>query len=122
MIETSDIFKRTRRSTGELMSRRQWRCFHCDELFTDRALAALHFGDHLQGDPACKLNAMEGGLLKLLRDQEDELQRFRSEDSASARQFYALGAEHAQALRRAEEAGYAKGVADALKEGCGNAR
>lgn len=87
-----------------------WRCFHCDEVFTDRAEASLHFGDHLQGDPACKLNAMEGGLLKLVRDQEDELQRFRSEETASFREFYALGAEHMQRLQREEETGYARGL------------
>ena len=90
-----------------------WRCFHCDEFFTDREAAALHFGDHLQGDPACKLNAMEGGLLALVRAQEQELQAFRTEETASYREFFALGAQHTQAIHRAEELGYARGLADA---------
>jgi len=72
-----------------------WRCFHCDDVFTDKDAAREHFGDHLQGDPACKLNAMEGGLLKLVRDQEDELQQRRQEDTASYREFYSLGSDHA---------------------------
>ena len=89
-----------------------WRCFHCGEVFTDRAMAAEHFGDHLQGDPACNLNAMEGGLVKLVRSQEEELRRFRMEDTASYREFYRLGADHAAAMRREEERGYARGLAD----------
>jgi hypothetical protein len=93
-----------------------WRCFHCNDVFTDRAAAAEHFGDNLQGDPACKLNAMEGGLLKLVRDQERELQVFRTEESASYRELYRLGADHAQALIREEEKGYAGGLRDANAE------
>lgn len=112
----------TRHSPAETVSHTgtPWRCFHCEEVFTDRAEAALHFSDHLQGDPACKLNAMEGGLLKLVRDQEDELHRFRTEETASYREFYSLGADHAQALRREEEKGYARGVADARAEQLSN--
>jgi len=90
-----------------------WRCFHCDDVFTDRAAAAEHFGgDNLQADPACKLNSIEGGLIALVRAQEQELQQFRTEETASYREFYRLGAEHAAAVRRAEEEGYAKGLAD----------
>lgn len=92
---------------------KSWRCFHCDELFTDRGAAALHFGEDLMADPACKLTAMEGGLLALIRAQEQQLQVFRTEETASYREFYALGARHAEAVRRAEEAGYARGLVDA---------
>src|SRR6266705_6174210 len=87
-----------------------WRCFHCDDVFTDKDAAREHFGD--QGDPACKLNAMEGGLLKLVRDQEDELQQRRQEDTASYREFHSLGSDHARALQHEEEKGYARGLAD----------
>jgi hypothetical protein len=94
-----------------------WRCFHCAEVFTEVAAAAEHFGiDHLMDIPACKLNALEGGLVKLLRDQEAELRRFRMEDTESCRYFYALGSEHATKLRREEEKGYASGVKDASSE------
>lgn len=48
------------------METTEWRCFHCDEVFTDPKSAQDHFGDGGGCDPeppACKLNAMEGGLL-----------------------------------------------------------
>lgn len=89
-----------------------WRCFHCDEVFSDEVTAKEHFGCELHSEPACKLNALEGGLLKLLRDQEEELRQHRSEQTAFAREFYALGADHYQAQRREEEKGYARGLAD----------
>lgn len=88
-----------------------WRCFHCDEYFTDKKLAAEHFGSEIE-DPACKLNALEGGILGLLRGAEAELSTYRREDNATSRAFYALGAEHTTALMREEEKGYARGLAD----------
>lgn len=94
-----------------------WRCFHCDEVFTDPKSANDHFGDGGGCDPeppACKLNAMEGGLLKLYREALQELHQWQVEDNASAREFYALGAEHAVKLRQEEEKGYARGLGDRL--------
>lgn len=35
------------------LSRDEWRCFHCDEVFTDRTAARRHFGDVLDDMPAC---------------------------------------------------------------------
>lgn len=95
-----------------------WRCFHCDEVFTDREVAADHFGvqiDGLADDVACKLNATEGLLVKMLREAQEELRQYHQEDNAAFRQFYALGADHSTALRREEEKGYARGLADARK-------
>lgn len=48
---------------------KEWRCFHCDEVFTDEALAAEHFGEEIYhgGDAveytsaACQLKLTEGG-------------------------------------------------------------
>lgn len=91
----------------------EWRCFHCDEVFTDPDLAGDHFGIGECDVPACQLNAVEGGLLKMLRDAQEEIGRFRREDTASYREFYALGADHAVKLRRAEEEGYERGLRDA---------
>lgn len=95
-----------------------WRCFHCTEVFTDREAAADHFGVQIDGcadDVACKLNAKDGLLLKMLREAQRELRQYHQEDTAAFRQFYALGADHTTALRREEEKGYARGLEDAKK-------
>lgn len=95
-----------------------WRCFHCAEVFTDREAAADHFGVQIDGcadDVACKLNATDGLLLKMLREAQQELRQYHQEDNAAFRQFYVLGADHATALRREEEKGYARGLEDARK-------
>ena len=91
---------------------REWRCFHCDEVFTDRACAAVHFGDADGATPACRVAADLVGLVEMIRKQESKLDAFRREETASYREFYALGAAHHQAVRKAEEAGYAKALAD----------
>lgn len=95
-----------------------WRCFHCGEVFTDRESAAAHFGVQIDGcadDVACKLNATEGLLVKMLREAQMELRQYHEEDNAAFRQFYALGAEHSTAMRREEEKGYSRGLEDAKK-------
>lgn len=94
----------------------EWRCFHCDEVFTDTAAAKDHFGYDLLAEPGCKLNEIEGGLLGIVRRQEERLDAYHREDTASYREFYSLGADHSQALRREEEKGYAKGLADGRAE------
>jgi hypothetical protein len=93
-----------------------WKCFHCSETFTDPEAAKVHFGEELGSTPGCKLNALEGGLLKIVRDQEEELRQFRREEMASYREFYSLGADHSLALVREEQKGYDKGLADARAE------
>lgn len=94
-----------------------WNCFHCGEHFssrTDEGVAAArdHFGETPIETPACKLNALEGGLLKLYREAQNELRSYREEDNASYREFYRLGGDHSRALMREEEKGYARGLAD----------
>jgi hypothetical protein len=91
---------------------REWRCFHCGEVFTDPDAARDHFGTSLLAEPVCQIP----DLAHLLRLQEDELQRFREEDSAMARQFHALGTEHYRKEREAEEKGYARGLSDGRDE------
>lgn len=90
-----------------------WRCFHCGDVFAKRSEAAAHFGYDDYATPACRIAPDLRGLVAFIRWQEAELQRFRREDTATSRTFYALGAEHFQALRRAEEEGYARGLRDA---------
>ncbi len=102
------------------MSRKQWRCFFCDEVFTRRADAAEHFGvdDSCEADvPACKIAAHEGHLVKYIRKLESELRRYVREDSDIARSIMTLEADQGDKLRRAEEDGYAKGVRDMRAQG-----
>ena len=83
-----------------------WRCFHCDEVFTERECAQLHFGATLMSDPACQID------VKQFREMERMLERFRAEDTDLHREIHRLHAAHYAALRCEEEAGYAKGLAD----------
>jgi len=95
---------------------KEWRCFHCDEQFTDPTEAMEHFGDQLYDTPACQLTKDEKGLVGLLREAHFQLRRYQSEDSASYREFYSLGSAHSTALMREEEKGYARGLRDGRTE------
>ena len=86
--------------------RKSWRCFHCDEVFTDRAAALEHFGSSTLDEPACQTDAAR------LRTLEKELRRYRDEDTDLHRQVEHLTTEHQTALRREEEMGYARGLRD----------
>lgn len=93
-----------------------WRCFHCDATFTlaQRKWAAEHFGRAEDAEPVCLIRtAGETALLSALRKAEDELVGYRAEDSLILRAMCSMQADHAQALKREEERGYAKGLADA---------
>jgi hypothetical protein len=90
-------------------ARRTWRCFHCDEILIDPDAAALHFGRSDLARPACTVS------LARLRELEALLSRYQAEDSNSDRRYHAMMADHAVALRRAEETGYARGLRDAGK-------
>jgi len=95
--------------------RKQWRCFHCDEVFTNPNCAAVHFGLG-DGLPACKLAAHTLHLVRYVRELEERLSRYQAEDSDVMRSIYTLEADHRQALIRAEEDGYNKGVRDMRSE------
>lgn len=93
-----------------------WRCFHCGDVFVTSEAAAGHFGlDQLQ-EPGCVavLRNGESHLLDRILDLEKELAGYRAEDSDIIQWQRSKQSDHVQALTRAEEAGYAKGVADAL--------
>lgn len=87
----------------------EWRCFHCGEVFTDSAAAALHFGTDQSSTPACRVDAAE------LRLMEAELASYRNEDTELHREIGRLTAEIETQKQRAEEAGYARGLDDAKK-------
>lgn len=92
---------------------KEWRCFHCDEVLRTPRDARLHFGNH-GSEPACLIKAPgEFALLTVLRNAEDELARHRAEDSDVLRAMWSMQADHAEALRREEEKGYSRGLADA---------
>jgi hypothetical protein len=100
-----------------------WTCFHCGEHFlatwVGQRDARYHFGPQPTDEPGCvmKLNRQERGPLAVLRNQEEELERNRAEDSEKDREMAAMRrSDHAQALIREEEKGYNKGVRDARAE------
>jgi hypothetical protein len=51
----------------------EWRCFHCDEVFTDKAEAREHFGDYIDDSPLCLIKGEDGGLAKRVRELEAEV-------------------------------------------------
>jgi hypothetical protein len=88
-----------------------WRCFHCDEVFTDWGAARNHFGYTPEdGAPVCRV---EGGVAAQLYHCRRQLEQYRQEDTPLHREIAALRADHATALRREEEKGYARGLTDA---------
>ena len=90
-----------------------WTCYHCGETFTVPGLALDHFGSPLS-EAGCQIKAgHERNLLHTLREMEDQLARYRAEDSDTDRAMHAMQAEHDRALRREEEIGYARGLRDA---------
>lgn len=96
-----------------------WRCFHCGETFTrgQERWAREHFGRDEGETPICLIrSAGESALLTALRNAQDELTRYRAEDSDLMRALWSMQADHAVALRREEERGYANGLRDARKE------
>lgn len=93
----------------------RWRCFHCGATFSlaQKRWAAEHFGAAECEMPVCQMRIPgEGSLLTALRNAQDELGRRRAEDSDLMRALYAQSADHDQALKRAEEEGYAKALRD----------
>lgn len=84
-----------------------WTCFHCDEHFTDAVSASIHFGTHEIQRPACLIDAAE------YRSMEERVRECANEDSELHRQLRHQANNHKLELQRAEESGYAKGLADA---------
>lgn len=83
-----------------------WQCFHCGETFHDVKSAEEHFGLSAVVVPMCQIFG------QTVRNMENELRRYREEDTDLHRHIAHLQTEHTQALMRAEESGYAKGLKD----------
>jgi hypothetical protein len=86
-----------------------WRCFHCDEVFIDREAAQDHFGVSLFDQPACHID------IQHVRWLEEQHRRNCDDDTEALRTIRGLAGEHETLRRRAEEQGYAQGLADARK-------
>lgn len=102
--------------------RHGWTCYHCGETFTTPGAAAFHFGAKPDATPGCllkvKVGDERGWLIEIrkLEAERDELLRERcAEDSELHRALQAKEADMQVAVRRAEEQGYARGLADAKK-------
>jgi hypothetical protein len=90
-----------------------WRCFFCGEVFTTPGAARDHFGAEPFATTACQIKAgEERGLVMALRRAEEDLARYRADDSDADRAYHAMQSQHAQKVIEAEEAGYAKALAD----------
>lgn len=87
----------------------KWKCYHCHEVFCNDDAARLHFGPNEHTLPACKID------IKAVREMEHQLADYRNDDSDVLRQMSTLRCEQAQALQRAEESGYSKGLKDYSK-------
>lgn len=93
----------------------RWTCFHCGETFTNVGSARDHFGGSPMSDPGCFIRVQLGeerGLQMALRKAEEELERYRAEDSDKDREIARMIGDHGPALRREEEKGYARGLRD----------
>ena len=94
-----------------------WTCFHCGETFHHENPARAHFGALPDAVPGCLMRMQPGehGLLRKVRSMERELAevtyKLHEQDSETDRYLANIKSEHASAVQRAEEAGFAKGIA-----------
>lgn len=90
-----------------------WTCFHCGDhfpaTFAGQQAARLHFGDHPMEDPACRINA------KQFRAMQDLVRQWEDENMPIQREMARMRSDHATALIREEEKGYARGLEDARR-------
>jgi len=92
-----------------------WTCFFCGETFKTIGSARDHFGNTPLSQPGCQIKVgEERGLLMALRRAEEELTRYRADDSDVMRQMNNMAFDHAQNLIRAEEVGYDKAILDIM--------
>jgi len=91
-----------------------WTCFHCGEVCADAEAARLHFGASEHQQPGCQIDLAE------YRRMEEVNRRHCEEDTELHRALRRMECNHLQALRRAEEDGYAKGLRDGHREASDN--
>lgn len=86
-----------------------WRCFHCSEVFETPDAASLHFGKSERDQPMCQIS------VEHVRWLEAQHQRACEDDTDVLRTIRGILGEHEKLRKRAEEDGYARGLADAKK-------
>lgn len=95
-----------------------WTCFFCGETFKSVGSARDHFGATQDAQAGCVIKVELGGergMLMALRKAEAEIARHMEEDTDLHRAILRLQSKHADSLRDAEEAGFARGLRDAKK-------
>lgn len=94
-----------------------WRCFHCDEVFTDKHSAEIHFGRDMNRTPACKIKGSELGLVEAMRRAENDASEawhvIHAETTDASKAYYAQNSRHQEQLRVIEQIGYDRGIDDA---------
>lgn len=91
-------------------------CFHCGDKFTNVGTAREHFGGEMYSLTGCQIKfGAERGILMALRKAEDELARYRDDDTVAYRELATMQGRHSDALRDAEELGYERGLRDGRK-------
>lgn len=93
------------------MARKQWRCFHCDAVYTNEFEAGIHFGADQAGTCACVM-PHEQHLVEKIRDLERQLDSYRDDRDSIMLSITTLEGQQQDALRREEEKGYERGVRD----------
>lgn len=86
-----------------------WRCFHCNESFTDASAAREHFGDGERQQALCTIDPTH------FRWMEEQHRRNCEDDTETLRTIRGLAGEHEELRRSAEELGYSRGLRDANK-------
>ncbi len=102
------------------MSKKQWRCYFCDEVFTSKDKAAQHFGvfEACEADePACKLMQHQERFIEYVRGLEREIRLYQDENQPLQRAMWDLESTIRDKVNQAEEKGYNKGVQDMIKQG-----
>lgn len=87
----------------------EWRCFHCDEVFTTEESAKEHFGPTERHMPACTID------IKEYRAMEQRMLAYNQEDAEIHRYLHGKLNDFQLALVREEERGYSRGLRDAKR-------
>ena len=89
-----------------------WRCFHCNEVFSKREDARRHFGEAPESDLACRVAQNALGALTALRRLEERVALLIRGDTRAAEEVRSTLLMHAETIKLAYEAGRGRGFAE----------
>lgn len=93
---------------------KSWRCFFCDEVFTDPREAQVHFGAEEHNTVACKIMPHQQKIMEYIRYLETTIRSYIADRHADShpllQSVWVLQAQMDQKVRAAEEQGFARGV------------